>query len=309
MFAEQGIARQLAMVKPTWLPVAAVMTALALQTEAAFVLVILSVAADALHFCVGKQGCAVALLAGQLAVRTDQGKFGFAVIKRQAFPGIGPVAGFAFAAKLAFVNIIGFVAADAGAGQRIRDRACVTTLAAGAGMFAGQGKTADGAVIKASLPPVGCLVTAGAIVTEFAFVCIIRAMTGNTGLRQGRRAASLVAALTFGRQVFAIQYKFGHAMIKFAVPPLVFRVAAFAVEAKCALVMIIAAMTAIAAAWRLAEGMITLMALLAAQRRRLVGAAQQEVGLLVIEAGRIKFGHVGITTTVLKVTGPAGLCR
>lgn len=273
MFAEQRIAGQLAMIKSACLPVVAVVAALTVLAKATFMFVVFLMAAEAGGFGVRKQLCRMTLLAAELAVRAGQGELGFAMIERQSLPIVCPVAGLALVAQLALVNIIAFVAADTGIRQRVADGTGMATLASRAGVFAEQGKARYGSVIEAAFLPVFSLMAAGAIVTQLALVGIVFAMATDAALRQLWLASGRVATFAFCTQVFAGEREPGQAVIKFAVLPLDFAVAVLALQAERTFVMVIRAMAAFTAAWRLPKSMLTLVALLAASRWHLVGTA------------------------------------
>lgn len=194
----------------------------------------------------------------------------------------------ALLAQFALVNIILFVAADAGVGHRIGDRADMATFTSCAGMFAEQGKAGDGGVIEAGGFPVVGLMAAAAILAEFALVDVIAAMTAVADQRQLWRSAGSVATLTACTQVFAGQRKRGALVIEMRFLPLAFVVAALAVLAERAFVVVHLVVAAVALAWRFAERVGALVALLALPRRNRVGTAQQKVGLAVVKSAGIQ---------------------
>ena len=305
MRASQWKARLRGMVEPPRLPTVGGMALRALGAEPAFVLGIL-VAAVACHLCILEAGRAMALLAGNPGVQSDQREARHVVVEGHLLPPAGfLVALLAARAQLAFVRVIFLVAARAIGGQFVAiEIADVTGVALRGGVFAAQRKLGRLVVIEGNRGPFGGGVAGLALLPVAAGVLVLHGVARDAG----RADAFVFLAGVTGRAgdiaMCAHQREFGLGMIeRLGRPPALVAVAVLAVFAEAALVRLDGAMATDAGTRGLAE--LLFRRVTAVTPYRCMGAGQLEVGAHVIERFAVELDDVGAAAFVIGVAVPA----
>jgi len=171
-------------------PLCGAVTALALGTEVAFVLVVFLVAAIAIGRRAFELLVHVALFAVYGRVRIGQGEVGLAVVERSIVPLCGAVAGLALGAEVAFVLVVFLVAAIAIGRRAFELLVGVAILAFQAGMGTGE-RQQRLAVVKIQ-HLAGAIVASQAIIAETLAVfghergITFTVAIGTTRLRKGQ---------------------------------------------------------------------------------------------------------------------------
>lgn len=286
MRAVEGELRAPIVVEVPDLPVPRVVARLALRSEPALMDVVPLVAGDALALRVTESLGGMALLACDRSVFADQGKARLVVVEIRFLPTLRHMAFLAFAAFLAVVYVILFVAAVAIARRRLVVLILVTVRAFRRLVFADERETGL-VMIEATLLPAALGMAISAGLAQIAFMCVVFLMTAKTGGRRLLEALALVASLALDLAMLGTQREARLAVIEPRQFPGVLAMAIAARIPQGALVDVVLAVATDAGCGRFVES----RALVA--RRALdvaMLAAQRESGLAVIETRDLPIG-------------------
>ena len=284
-------------IEPPGEPVDGCVTQRTFGAEPRLVNVVFDVAIDTLLGRIEKRMGLVAILAGGLAVRSEQRKLRQVVIESDVVgPGQLGVAAAAIIAELHLVRIVLFVAADAGRrGQAVGNGSYVTTRAFDVGVGAVQRKVGVDGVVEANVEPLRLSVTVLAFGSVDAVVSVVLEVAADAGI--GRRDLELVALVTglANEARMAVDQREGgrREMIESRLLPVDRRVAILAFRAIHAHVGIVLAMAADA---RIGRFGVLLADVTAHAGQIVVGSGQRVTASELMVVKRI--GPLGFTVTV-----------